>query len=228
MGILKDYIFEFLEKSSQVNEFQSGGTKGRRVTENMYVMSYCIERSFRMKKKLFILAIDFKKAYDSINRLSLIKVLTEFYIHPNIINLIAHIYTDDKTEIYWNKESLGEIEVSSGIRQGCNLSSLLFILVTYKIIEKIQSLKIGFKDKEHRIDTLFYMDDAAILLEEEYNVWRVINVIEKVAGDYGLALKKGKCGILCFNNEIEDEFINGIEVVDQIKYLGLKDDNKRQ
>ena len=87
------------------------------------------------KKSLFYAFIDFKKAYDSIHRGKLIEVLIKFKVNPHIINLIVQMYENDKTTIQIGK--LKEtIEVTCGIRQGCSISTLLFKMVTYCIIEE--------------------------------------------------------------------------------------------
>ena len=227
MGIVKKLIEEFLIESEQLNFFQTGGTTGRRVTENIYLLNYCIEKSYKMKKKLYVLAIDFLKAYDSIDRMSLITVLQDFNIHLKIIDIIAQIYNKDKTHLYMNKEPITDIEITSGIRQGCNLSALLFVLVTYKIIEKIQTLDKGYRDKNIHIELLFYMDDAIILANEEYKMSSILNRIENISMKYGLRLNKSKCKILIFNDNNNTKEINEIEVVNTVKYLGILIDNKR-
>ncbi len=50
-------------------------------------------------------------------------------IHPDIINFIAGVYIGDRTKVEIGKEDV-EIEVTSGIRQGCTASTTLFKLVT--------------------------------------------------------------------------------------------------
>lgn len=82
-------------------------------------------------------------AFDSADRLSMIEVLMELNIHPNVIELIADIYSIDKTQLYFIKEIVTEIDITSGSKQGCNLSALLFVLITYKIIEKINKIAIS-------------------------------------------------------------------------------------
>ena len=42
-------------------------------------------------------SIDFKKAFDSIKRETLIEVLKQYEVHHNIIDSISDIYVDDKT-----------------------------------------------------------------------------------------------------------------------------------
>ena len=46
-----------------------------------------------------------------------------------------------------NKDNKESIDISSGIRQGCNGSTSLFKLVTYKIAKELMAMKMGYKDK---------------------------------------------------------------------------------
>ena len=57
--------------------------------------------------------------------------MMKFKIDSNVIEIIANIYSHDSTELFINNNKQAEIEVTSGIRQGCNGSTILFLLVTY-------------------------------------------------------------------------------------------------
>ena len=46
-------------------------------------------------------------------------------------NLISDIYSNDSILLFLNEDLISEIDMSFGIKQGGNLSGLLFILVTY-------------------------------------------------------------------------------------------------
>ena len=48
------------------------------------------------------------------------------------------MYWEDTTKIQLEKNKEIEIEVPSGIRQGCTVSTVLFKLITYKNIEKMR------------------------------------------------------------------------------------------
>ena len=84
------------------------------------------------------IAIDFKKAYDSIKRETMVQILKELRIDSKIIDCIVRIYMEDSTKIQLEKNQEIEIEVTSGIRQGCTASTVLFKLITYKIIEEMR------------------------------------------------------------------------------------------
>ena len=70
MGILKCKIENHLERNKAIKDMQSGGTPKRRVTENIF--NYLIEKCAKIKRNLFVTSIDFKKAYDSIDRFTMI------------------------------------------------------------------------------------------------------------------------------------------------------------
>ena len=86
---------------------------------------------------MFVIALDFKKAFDSVDRIKLIETLIEYKINPTVVDLIAKLYSEDRTVLSlgnWSKE----IDVNSGIKQGCPMSTTLFKLVTYKIIRHME------------------------------------------------------------------------------------------
>ena len=58
-----------------------------------------MEESFRNKKKLIVTSIDFRKAFDSIKRETLVEVLKEYKIHPLVIDSIAKIYVKVKVKV---------------------------------------------------------------------------------------------------------------------------------
>ena len=62
------------------------------------------------------IAIDFKKAYDSIKRETMVQILKELRIDCKIIDFIVRIYREDSTKIQLDKNKEIEIEVTSCIR----------------------------------------------------------------------------------------------------------------
>ena len=136
MSILRDKIDKHIKENNWEMERQTGFTKGCRIEDNLLVLKYCINSSFKSKKSLIITAIDFSKAFDSVKRSKLIETLIKFHVHPQIIDIIAKLYTGDKTYLKLNEEIRKEIEITSGIKQGCTISTTLFKLVTYLIIKK--------------------------------------------------------------------------------------------
>ena len=92
-------------------------------------------------------SLDFKKAFDLVDRKNLIAALMTYNIHPKLISIITKVYTDDYTNILLNGNKQATIHITNGIRQGCNASTFLFTILTYKILNELQERDIGFKNE---------------------------------------------------------------------------------
>lgn len=227
MGIIKNKIEKHILENNIISDYQAGSTPKRRIEDNLFLLRHCIEKTFKRKKTMYILSIDYSKAFDSVRRGKMIEILKSYKIHENIINILAKVYQGDSTEILINNKKFAKIDISSGIRQGCNVSALLFIMVTYKIIDHLKGLNIGFKDQEINIPVLFYVDDGLILTHSENDLKRSIHEVEKISKEYGLKLNRNKCKIMIINGKKEIKDIEGIEVVSETKYLGVIVENTR-
>ena len=228
MNIVREKIETHLEKHHQIKVQQNGFCPNRRLEDNLAIFKYCVEETFRMKKKLFVTAIDYTKAFDSINRKELIKTMMKYKIDYNLINIIAQIYSGDMTEVHLREDLEESFEIENGIRQGCTGSSLLFRLITYMIIETIEEQCHGFRNDKFRITCLFFADDGIIFEESETLMKRTMRIVTEVSSKYGLNLNKTKSSIMIFNNRNQTEEIDGIKITKEIKYLGIKIDNKRK
>ena len=130
-----------------------------------------------MRKTLITIAIDFRKAFDSIKRKLLVECMKKFRIHPLIIDIINEIYQNDRATLYLNNEIMANINVTSGIRQGCNGSTSLFLLITYLIILHLNQAQTGFRDEICFIPALFYADDGLLLAQSESEAQQMLEVL---------------------------------------------------
>ena len=143
-SILRKKIKEFLRDRGIVYENQFGFTEGGRVEHCMFILDYITNMSYEKVKKrgksLYYAFIDFRKAYDSIDRKKLTEFLVKFKINPQIIDLIVQMYQEDSTVIQLGRMRK-KIEVTGGIRQGCCISTLLFKMVAFTIIDELRENK---------------------------------------------------------------------------------------
>ena len=150
----------------------------------------------------------------------MVQILKELRIDSKIIDFIVRIYREDSTKIQLEKNKEIEIEVASGIRQGCTASTVLFKLITYKIIEEMRKTE-GIQILGPKITCLFYTDDGLILAKDKEKAERSIEIIREIGGKYGLQLNERKSQCILFNMKEKYEKISNIEVVEEIKYLGV-------
>ena len=139
-----------------------------------------------------------------------------------IIDVIANIYSKDKTQLYFNSIHQDDINITSGIRQQCNGSSNLFLLVTYIIIERMYSCLNGIHTNICKIVALFFADDGMILMQTIQEAVQSIQILSEIANDCGLSINKIKSNIIIFNSKNQPEYIEDIHVTTNITYPGVK------
>lgn len=101
MGLAKEKLLNHMRSQNAILELQAGFTAGKRIEDNLLILRYCMSESRRLKKPLFITAIDFMKAFDSIDRQHIIKVLTKYRCDPLLIEVIMKIYSSDKPRLWF-------------------------------------------------------------------------------------------------------------------------------
>ena len=108
MSFTRDEIEKRLVRNKLVRENQIGFTKGGRTEYNHFILQHIVEQVYKEEKKkgkrnrgkkLVLIALDFKKAFDSVNRKGLIKTMIKYRINPEVIDLVAKIYESDSTSI---------------------------------------------------------------------------------------------------------------------------------
>ena len=112
---------------------------------------------YTVKNKIpgYITLLDFQKAFDSIEWPFLIKSLKHFNFGPDFISWIKIIYHDISSCVGNNGYYSKYFKLTRGIRQGCPISALLFLLVAQVIAIYIRCNKdingIHINGKEFKI-----------------------------------------------------------------------------
>ena len=85
-------------------------------------------------KDLTIVFVDFKKAFDSINREVMVDILSLYGFPDKIIKAIEALYTNTKTKVITPDDETGLFDIVAGVLQGHTLAPLLFITVLYYVL----------------------------------------------------------------------------------------------
>ena len=175
--------------------------------------------------KLHILALDWRKAFDSINTEALLNGLTRFGVPANVLQVIKSIYTDRSFMV---KES-GVLSMSyrqeSGICQGCPLSPFLFIIVMTILMQDARALlspKARAALEDGSLSELLYADDTLVMGESASLVSEYGAAIEQAGAAYGMSLHWGKTQAMsvCTKDRIRRPDGSIIEKTGSLEYLG--------
>ena len=98
-------------------------------------MQQIIEKRKGHNLPLFLLFIDYEKAYDNVNRDKLWEMM-ENKIPNYLLNTIKCIYRNTKVRIKFNDGISEPIHINKAVRQGCSLSPVLFNIYINKIAQE--------------------------------------------------------------------------------------------
>jgi len=191
--------------------------------ENIFILSYCVEECYRSREMLVVVAIDFKKAFDSIDRRGLIEAMKHYRCDSKLIDIVVGLYEGDCTRIEREGTDMGSVEVKNGIRQGCTGSPTMFIMVISRIIGKMLQTGLGFRKSGIYIPVLFYADDGLILARSMTEAEKMLNVLQEEARLLGLEINTEKSGYMVFNGVIgQHTRVGNIKQCQEMTYLGVK------
>ena len=158
-AIVHKSIYDAVEKL--ISKRQKGFMKTRNILENIKLITEKIHQATTNKKDYDVLFIDFKKAFDSLNHNFLFSLLVHINMPTTTINVIKFLLTDLQALTTFRGSQPQSIKMEKGVKQGCPLSPLLFVLVMEVLddaIIKPPSSKINQNNSD--IDSALYADDA--------------------------------------------------------------------
>ena len=196
----------YLESRGVIGEEQAAYREGYGTMDHVFVLNEIINLYLNQKKKLFGCFIDYEKAFDTIDRVALWGKLLENNINGNIFNVILNMYKNAKSCV--KNESLisGVFACNMGVRQGENLSPLLFSIFLndfeetlskkYNGLTEINSLSkiLSTEDMEFFINmyVLLYADDTLVLAESPEELQKAMNEVYCYCQKWGLKISTGK------------------------------------
>lgn len=236
--VLKDRLYKWVEEQNILSPYQAGFRRGHSTIDHAFTLNTILDRMRRRKTSVLSAFCDVKKAFDSVNRDALWFKLNELGVSSKMIAVLRSKYRFSSFQV---RNSRGEmsrkIESKSGVIQGDQLSSLLFILYVNDFDKEIKELAVRYAptlDGVTGVPMLIFADDLVLLSTSAIGLQKMIDVLAEYCREWRLSLNADKTKVIEFrkgrkNTEFEWN-INGvvIERVKDFKYLGLNfEDNGR-
>ena len=189
-----------------------------------------LESRIKCKQNTYAAFIDFKKAYDHVNRQQLWIKLSSLGLAPgsNIFQALQGIYQNVKSAVKVNGFNTNWFDVSSGLKQGCLLSPLLFNLFINDLVTQIKESCSGIPIGGENVCVLLYADDLVLLARNEKDLQCMLNILNTWCLQWNIHINAEKSQIVHFRKK-EMECTNvrfhcgnhELQNVSSYKYLGL-------
>ena len=120
-----------------IHSNQSDFMKGRQISDHIRLIDDIINLSDKLNLPGLIVSLDFAKAFDSISKQTILSSLKFFNFGNNFIQMVNTLLKNSESCIQNGGVLSSYYPTTIGLRQGCSLSPLLFLLCV-----EILSLKI--------------------------------------------------------------------------------------
>ena len=230
-AILDKRLGDFTNTNNIIPEEQAGFREGYSTIDHIFSLYAMIKKQFTKDRKLYVCFVDYKKAFDSVNREALFIILERNGISGDCLKAIKSIYSSVLAAVKKEGKLSEYFECPSGLKQGCLLSPKLFTIFMTEIskaLNKDGSHGIQFISNYPLIFHLLFADDLSLLSDTVGGLQNQLNILKQQPERLGLAINLSKTQVVVFRKgghlaKIEKWFYGDqeLQIVNVYKYLGL-------
>jgi hypothetical protein len=177
---------------------QAGSQKGRGCVEHLLTLRLLIDYSMHTRQKLYLIFVDFSKAYDRVPRDLLVHKLAQMGCGALMLHAIAAIYKCTKMIL-----RTAIVSAVIGVRQGSPTSCFLFTLMVNDLIRdlKRRCAPDGFLEWLH---VLMLMDDTILLATNRQRAIEKVHVLMDFCRTSGMQINEAKTKFMVINGTEEE------------------------
>lgn len=248
--VLAKIILMRLQRISEeaLPESQSGFRAGRSTADMIFTLRQLQEKAIEQHRPLYIVFVDFTKAFDTVDRSTLWKVLKIYGCPEQLIQIIRNFHLDMKAQVSIGGEPSEEFSVNHGVKQGCVLAPTLFSLYLTAVLDtmgqeqdsgvllrtrtdgklfNLARLRSHTKTRKTCIRELLYADDSALVADNPEAMQEIVDRFACAADTFGLKINISKTELLYqpppgSATEPPDIRVHGeaLKVTESFTYLG--------
>ena len=227
--ILNTRLMEWAESYHVYIEAQAGFRAEMGTVDNTFVLHGLITHLINQGKKLFCAFVDYKKAFDFVNRDIIWYKLIKLGVRGKMLNIIQSMYSSVKSKVKYNNELSNDFDSYLGVRQGECLSPFLFSMYINDIEEEFylhgsEGIDVG----SIKLFLLLYADDMTIFAETAEGLQKGLDILESYCNRWKITVNTEKTKIMVFRKggilprNLRFFYNNQeIEIVRSFSYLGI-------
>ena len=158
---------------------------GRIITDNIHIVQDLINLINKSGDSAALLFFNQEKAFDMMAHNFIIKTLRKYGFGENFIDWVIILLYNIKSFVKVNGFETSEFDINRGVRQGCALSGLLYVLVSEVLALEIRNntnIK-GYRFNGNHFKLTQYADDLMAVVTDLNSVNEIFDVLTR----FGLA-----------------------------------------
>ncbi len=210
---------------------QAGFRPGRSCAQQIHILRRIMEGFKDYQLPLTVTFVDFKKAFDSINRSVMFSVLRHYGIPKSLVNAVQVLYSNSTSAVMVDGGISDPFNVTTGVLQGDVLAPFLFIILVDYLLEKASEPGTGVETHPRQsrrypakyLNDLDFADDIALLESSMQRAQLQLTRTSQAAADLGLIISAPKTEFMTINCHPQPPlqvYGNAISHVNDFRYLG--------
>ena len=204
---------------------QTCAVKGRTIFDNVHLLRSISDYIEQKNLSACFISLDQEKAFDRVSWSYLYDTLKAFGFDDDFLKWIKLLYTDISSSVIVNNFIAEPFSLKRGVRQGCSLSPLLYVICLEPFANKIRNLdevkglKLPGSNLEAKISA--YADDSLAILTTDTsikNYFHWVKLFNRVSGSK-VNYDKSK-GLFLGKWKTRSDHPFGISWVKSLKVLG--------
>ncbi len=205
VNVLRVYMTEWCQKSNKIPDTQFGFYPGRNTLHPMFILRHLLHAAQTRKPhgspRLHAAFIDFKQAYDSNPRRALWEHLQRNCMPTSLLKIIQNLY-DAVEYVLVDGTKQARVRPTSGVKQGCPLSPLLFSLYINDvdcIARDVRGAVTGVADG--CVTHMLYADDLSLTANEPEQLQMMLDRLSAYALRKGLIVSTFESEVVHLNSQ---------------------------
>ncbi len=158
---------------------QGGFRPGRAPPQQYHALHFKLAELQARKRTAWLLLVDVKKAFDSVEHELLFRTLDGIGMPENITRMIRHIYHNTTSAVILGSGVSQPFQVKRGVLQGWPLSPTLYALVYDHLLRFLNEAGVPLHTKA-------FADDLAIIIEETEDLEAICKLVDKALEHVGM------------------------------------------
>ncbi|KAK3538840.1 hypothetical protein QTP86_015967 [Hemibagrus guttatus] len=203
----------------RIQEEQCGFRPSRGTLDQLYIL-----HRVEFAQPVHMCFVDLEKAFDRVPRGILWEVLWEYGVRGPLLRAVRFLYNRSRSLVRIASCKSDLFPVHVGLRQGCPLSPVLFIVFMDRISRRSQGLE-GVRFGDHRISSLIFADDVVLLASSGLDLQHALGRFAAECEAAGMRVSTSKSEAMVLDRKkVACTLQVGGEVLPQVeefKYLGV-------
>ena len=204
-----------LKRLKQINPTSQFGHIGCQEAQHTIKRALLLRRQYGLES--YAVFVDLVKAFDTVHHQLLCEILTKYGLPPALVQIIKKLYDNCKVKIKIGSKAT-EINYTTGVHQGDNMSSVLFLFVIQAFLETLElkappivynhfpenkngnmntqkgrllSQNSKAKGTPFTFNSSFYVDDSFFLFQTKQQLEQAIIDLDEHFSRFGLIMHLG-------------------------------------